>query len=94
MRRSPFCSDCEERLAALALRLLQEGAARQHDVVAVAVELDDLGLELRPDERLEVADAAQVDERGGQEPAQADVEDQAALDDLDDRARDRCRRLP
>ena len=40
------------------------------------------------DVRLEVAHAAQVDERRGQEAAQADVEDQAALDDLDDRARD------
>ena len=37
---------------------------------------------------LEVADPAQLDERGGQEAAQADVEDQAALDDLDDRALD------
>ena len=41
-----------------------------------------------PDERVEVADPAQVDERRGQEAAQADVEDQATLDDLDDRAAD------
>ena len=37
---------------------------------------------------LEVAHAAHLDERGGQEAAQADVEDEAALDDLDDRAGD------
>ena len=33
--------------------------------------------------------AADVDERGGQEAADPEVEDQAALDDLDDRALDR-----
>ena len=37
---------------------------------------------------MEVADAAQVDERRGQEAAEADVEDEPALDDLDDRAVD------
>ncbi len=41
-----------------------------------------------PDVRLQVADPAQLDERRGQEAAQADVEDEAALDDLDDRTRD------
>ena len=40
------------------------------------------------DVRLQVAHAAQVDERRGQEAAQADVEDEAALDDLDDRTGD------
>ena len=52
LRRSPFCRPFEELLAALALRLLEEGAAAQHDVVAVAVELDDLRLELGADERV------------------------------------------
>ena len=37
---------------------------------------------------LQIADAAHLDQRGGQESAQADVEDQAALDDLDDGALD------
>ncbi len=36
----------------------------------------------------EILDAAQVDERSRQEATQADVEDQAALDDLDDLAVD------
>ena len=78
----------EQLLARLGLRLLEEGAAREDDVVPVAVELDDLALELLSDEGVQVADAADVDERGGQEPAEADVDDQAALDDLDDRADD------
>ena len=77
----------EELLASLGLRLLQERAARQHDVVAVAVELDDLRLEVLTDERVQVADATKVDERCRQEPTQADVQDQPALDDLDDRDR-------
>ncbi len=79
----------EERLAALALRLLEEGAAGQHDVVPVAVELDDLRLELGADERVQVADATQVHQRRGQEPTEPDVQDQAALDDLDHRPLDR-----
>ena len=77
----------EELLAPLALGLLEEGAAREHDVVAVAVELDDLALELGADERVQVAHPPQVDERGGQEPAKADVQDEPALDDLDHRDR-------
>ena len=47
-----------------------------------------LASRLRPDVGLQVADPAQLDERGRQEAAQADVDDQAALDDLDDRAAD------
>ena len=78
----------EEVGADLGLRLLQPGAARQDHVVAVLVELDDLGLDLLADVRLEVADATHLDQRRGQEAAQADVEDQTALDDLDDLALD------
>src|SRR5690606_4376112 len=66
------------------LGLLQIGATREDHVVAVLVELDDLGLDLLADVRLQVADAAHLDEGGGEEAAQADVDDQAALDDLDD----------
>ena len=78
----------EEGLAHLGLGLLEPGAARQDDVVAVLVQLDDLGLELLADVRLQVADPTHLDERRGQEAAQADVEDQATLDDLDDGAGD------
>ena len=37
---------------------------------------------------MQIAHAAQVDERRGQEAAQADVDDETALDDLDDRTGD------
>ena len=72
----------------LLLGLLQVGPAAEHDVVAVLVELDDLGADALADVRLQVAHAAQLDERGGQEAAQADVDDEAALDDLDHRTLD------
>jgi hypothetical protein len=42
---------------------------------------------------VEVLHAADVDQRGGQEAAHAEVEDQAALDDLDDGALDRLAAL-
>ena len=78
----------EEVLAAFRLRLFEVLPARQHDVVAVAVELDDLALELLADEGVQVAHAPQVDEGRGKEAAQADVEDQPALHDFDDGAGD------
>ena len=74
--------------AHLGLGLLEPGPAGQHHVVAVLVQLDDLGLELAADVRLQVAHPAHLDQRRGQEAAQPDVEDQAALDDLDDGADD------
>ena len=78
----------EELAADLGLGLLEPRAAREDDVVAVLVQLDDLGLERLAHVGLQVADAAHLDQRRGQEAAQADVEDQAALDDLDDGALD------
>ena len=79
----------EDLLADLLALLLEDGAAREDDVVAAAVELDHLALELLAHELVEVVDAADVDQRGGQEAAHAEVEDQAALDDLDHGALDR-----
>ena len=78
----------EEAVTGLLLGLLQIGPTRQHDVVAVLVEFDDLRLHGGADVRLQVAHSAQFDERCGQEATQADVDDQAALDDLDDRTLD------
>ena len=78
----------EELAPLLLLGLLQPGPPGEHDVVAVLVELDDLGLEGLADVGLQLAHAAQLDQRGGQEAAQADVDDEAALDDLDDGALD------
>ena len=77
----------EELVALLALGLFEVRAARKHHVVAVFVEFDDLAVEDPAHERVEVTDAAQVDERRGQEAAQADVDDEAALDDLTYRRR-------
>src|SRR5271165_5516110 len=68
----------EELAADLGLGLLEPGAAGQHHVVAVLVQLDDLGFDLLADVRLQIADASHLDQRGGQEAAQPDVEDQAA----------------
>ena len=79
----------EDRLAHLLALVLEDGAAREHDVVARAVELDHLAAELLAEVLVEVLHAADVDERRGQEPAHAEVEDEAALDDLDDAAGDR-----
>ncbi len=75
----------EERLPLLGLRLFEIRPARQHDVVAIAVQFDDLGFDRFTDVRIEIAHSAQLDERGREESAKADVDDQAALDDLDDR---------
>jgi hypothetical protein len=78
----------QEGLAHLGLGLLEPGAAGQDHVVAVLVQLDDLGLELLADIRLQVADAPHLDEGRRKEAAQADVQDQATLDDLDHGAGD------
>ncbi len=69
----------------LGLSLLEPRTAGQDHIVAVLVQLDDLGFDLLADIRLEVAHPAHLHERRRQEAPQADVEDQAALDDLDDR---------
>ncbi len=82
-RRPRICSRTSLRSSSRTAR------RREHDVVAAAVELDDLALDGLAGELLEVVDAADVDQRGGQEAADPEVEDQAALDDLDDRALDR-----
>src|SRR5439155_3783861 len=84
----PLLQALQERLPPLALGFLEEGPAGQHDVVPVAVQLDDLALERLAHIRVEVADPAQLYERSRQKSTQADVQDQATLDDLDDRARD------
>ena len=73
----------EDRLAHLLALVLEDGATREDDVVPRAVELDHLAAELLAQELVEVLHAADVDERRRQEPADPEVEDQAALDDLD-----------
>ena len=83
----------EDLLARLLALLLEHRAARQHDVVAAAVQLDHLALDLLAEVLVEVLDAADVDQRCRQEAAHAEVDDQAALDDLDHGALDRLARL-
>ena len=83
----------EDALAHLAALLLEHRTAGQDDVVAGAVELDDLAAQLLAAELLEILDAADIDQRRGQEAAHAEIDDQAALDDLDDGAVDRLARL-
>src|SRR5262245_26217810 len=79
----------EDRLPHLLALVLEDGAAREDDVVARAVELDDLAAELLAEELVEILDASDVHERGRKESAYAEVEDETALDDLDDLAGDR-----
>ena len=83
----------EDLLALLLALLLEHRAAREDDVVARAVELDHLAAKLLAEELVEILDAADVDQRRGQEAAHAEVEDQAALDDLDHASVDRLARF-
>ena len=79
---------CLQQLGALfAHRGLDHGAARQHDVVALAVELDDLELHGLALVRAHVLDRARVEQAAGQEGADAvDQHGQATLDLAVDRA--------
>src|SRR5256885_1307741 len=79
----PGLQSPQDLLADLLALLLQDGAPGENDVVAAAVELDDLPLERLAIELVQIVDAADVDERRRQEAAHAEVEDQPALDDLD-----------
>ena len=84
----PLLQGLEEVGADLGLGLLKPGAAGEDHVVAVLVQLDDLRLELAAHVGLEVANATHLHQGGGQEAAKADVQDETALDDLDDGAGD------
>ena len=78
----------KERLALIFLGLFKECPAGQHHVVAVLVELDDLGLERLSDVWEQVTDTAELNQRGRQEATETDVHDETALDDLDHRTFD------
>jgi hypothetical protein len=56
----PSCELLQGDALELVALLLEEHAARQHDVAALLVELDDLELELLADQLVEVADGAEV----------------------------------
>ena len=76
-----FLEALERRLLQRRALLLEEHAARQHDVAALLVELDDLELEVLAEERVEVADRAEVDLRAREERlhAAADRDREATL---------------
>src|SRR5690606_19978758 len=76
-----FLQALERRLLEGGALLLEEHAARQYDVAALLVELDDLELEVLTEERVEVAHRAQVDLRTGEERlhAAADRDREATL---------------
>ena len=74
----------EEGLANRALGLLEPRATREHDVVAVLIELDDLRLKGFTHVGKQITHATHLHKRCRQEATQADVDDETALDDLDD----------
>ncbi len=78
----------QELAPLLLLGLLEPGPSREDHVVAVAVELDDLGLDGPPHVRLQLANPPELDQRRREEATEPDVDDEAALHHLDDRAGD------
>ena len=78
----------ERVLLLLGVLLFEEDLAREHDVAALLVDLDDAHAQFLAAQRVEVADGTHVDLRAGQERADADVHREAALDPLDDAADD------
>ena len=81
--------DFQRVLLLLLALLFQHGAAREHHVAAAAVELDDLGADRLADHGGQVLHRPQVHLRARQERLHADVDAEAALDDLHDAALDR-----
>ena len=79
-----------ELLALAGALVLEDHAARDDDVAAALVELDDLELELLAEQLVDVRHATERDLRAGEERVDAhEVDDHAALDLLDERAFDR-----
>jgi len=84
----PLFDRLEELLAVRLALLLHDGPPRQDDVVAVAVELEDVELHGLADEAVQVPDGPDVHLGAGQERRDPDVHRQAALDPLRDRPLD------
>ena len=76
----------ERVLLLLGVLLLEEDLAREHDVAALLVHLDDAHAQLLAAQRVEVAHGAHVDLAAGQERPHADVDGKATLDPFDDAA--------
>src|SRR5215204_3787270 len=69
----PGVEPIEDRLAHLLPLVLEDRAAREHDVVARPVELDHLARERLPEELVQVLDASDVDQRRRKKAAHAEV---------------------
>ena len=74
----------QEGLTHFGLGLFEVLTTGKDHVVAVLVELENLGLDLLANVRGQVAHATHFDQRCRQEATQADVDDKAALDGFDD----------
>src|SRR3989454_8257177 len=79
----PLGQDLERVLLLLLPFLLEDRAAREHDVATAAVELDDLGPDRLADHGRQVLHGAEVHLGPRQEGLDPDVDGEAALDDLD-----------
>ncbi len=76
-----------ENLSTLvATALLEENATGQNNVVAVAIHLDDASLNLGAEVHIKILYTAKVNKGGRQKSAKTDVENKAALDNLDNLA--------
>ena len=78
----------ERVLLLLRVLLFEEHFAREHDVAALLVDLDDAHAQLLAAQGVEIANGANVDLRAGEERADADVHGEPTLDALDDAADD------
>ncbi len=71
-------------LGALVLAaFLKHNAAGEHDVVAVAIHLDNACLNLLVHKRIKILHTAKINQRRRQKAAKTDVEDETTLNDLD-----------
>ena len=78
----------EELFALFTLRLFEPTTSTEDNIVAILVELDDLGLDLLTHVRLKISYTPEFDERSGKEATEANIDDQPTLDNLDDVALD------
>ncbi len=78
----------ERDLLLLGVFFFEQGLAREHDVAALLVDLDDAHAQFLALEGIQVADGTHIDLRTGQERADTDVHGESAFDPLDDAADD------
>ena len=84
----PLLDRLEELLAVRLALLLHDGTSRQHDIVALAVVLEDVELHGLTDEAVEIPDGPDVHLGAGQKRRDPDVHREAPLHPLGDRALD------